>query len=121
MSASGEASAELQAAWNELHLATPPDWIVGLPSQRDGGSWEMYAFDQTEKPKVGRRSREWTAIGQTEHECIRVMARCLREIGAGRVPSNAATGAPVELTSLTIDNRRPAGEGRPEVWGDHRC
>lgn len=86
MSASGEASAELQAAWNELHDATPPNWQVGLPSQRHGGSWEMYAFDQTEKPKVGRREREWTATGQTEEECIREMARCLREIGAGREP-----------------------------------
>ena len=46
----------------------------------------MYAFDQTEKAHLGRRSREWTAVGQTEEECIRVMARCLREISAGRVP-----------------------------------
>jgi hypothetical protein len=47
----------------------------------------MSAFDQTEKPKVGRRDREWTATGQTEVECIREMARCLREIGAGRKPT----------------------------------
>jgi hypothetical protein len=25
-----------------------------------GGSWAMYAFDQTEKRKAGRRSRQWT-------------------------------------------------------------
>ena len=83
---SGEASPELQVAWNELHDATPPNWQVGLPSQQHGGSWQMYVFDQTEKPKVGNRSREWTAVGQTEAECIREMARCLREISAGRVP-----------------------------------
>ena len=46
----------------------------------------MYAFDQTEKPKVGRRSREWTAVAQSEDGVVREMARCLREIGAGRVP-----------------------------------
>jgi hypothetical protein len=28
----------------------------------------------------------WTAVGQTEEECIREMARCLREISEGRVP-----------------------------------
>jgi hypothetical protein len=46
----------------------------------------MYAFDQNEKAAVGWRSREWTAVGQTEVECVREMARCLREIVEGRVP-----------------------------------
>lgn len=46
----------------------------------------MYAFDTTERAHVGKRSREWTAMGQTEVECVREMARCLREIGNGRVP-----------------------------------
>lgn len=46
----------------------------------------MYAFDPTEKAHNGRRSREWTAVGQTEEGCIREMARCLREISEGRVP-----------------------------------
>jgi len=27
---------------------------------------------------------EWTAVGQSEEDCIREMARCLREIGEGR-------------------------------------
>ena len=74
------------AAWDEVHAATPPVWFVGRPGRRRGGSWAMYAFDQTEKAHIGRRSREWTAVRQTEQECIREMARCLREIGAGRVP-----------------------------------
>ena len=73
-------------AWEAVHDATPPGWYVGRPSQRHGGSWAMYAFDRTEKAHIGRRSREWTAVGQTEEECIFEMARCLRENSAGRVP-----------------------------------
>ena len=45
----------------------------------------MYAFDQRERPKAGVRSREWTAVGPTEFEVLLAMARCLREIGEGRV------------------------------------
>ncbi len=48
--------------------------------------WEQYAFDPREKPKVGKRSREWTAIGKTEVECVREMAYCLRELREGRWP-----------------------------------
>lgn len=46
----------------------------------------MYAFDTTEKAEVGRRSREWTAVGLTEEGCIREMGLCLREIAEGTVP-----------------------------------
>ena len=35
---------------------------------------------------MGRRSRERTAVGQSEAECVREMAGCLQEIGEGRVP-----------------------------------
>lgn len=48
--------------------------------------WQMYAFDPSERPVVGRRKREWTAIAPTEERGVREMARCLREIAAGRVP-----------------------------------
>ncbi len=77
---------ELADAWDELHAATPLGWFVGRPGQRHGGQWAMYAFDTTEKAHIGRRSREWTAVAQTEVECVREMARCLREISEGRVP-----------------------------------
>ena len=79
---------DLEIAWAELHdwTTTPAGWFVGRPGQRYGGQWAMYAFDTTQKPHVGRRSREWTAVDQTEEECIREMARCLRDIGEGRVP-----------------------------------
>ncbi len=46
----------------------------------------MYAFDPSERPMVGLRSREWTAVAATEEGVVLEMARCLREIAAGRVP-----------------------------------
>lgn len=78
---------DLHDAWDELHALTPAGWFVGRPGPRHGGTWTMYAFDQTEKAAIGRRSREWTAQANSEVECVREMARCLREIGEGRVPS----------------------------------
>ena len=74
-------------AWAEVHAANDAlGWFVGGPGQRHGGQWAMYAFDPKEKAHIGRRSREWTAVAQTEEECIREMARCLRLIGEGKVP-----------------------------------
>ncbi len=78
----------LEAAWGELHSANEGmAWHVGKPAfdeRRD--QWSLYAFDPSERPKVGRRSREWTAVHQTQIGVIRSMADCLREIAAGRVP-----------------------------------
>ncbi len=51
-----------------------------------GKAWEQYAFDTRERHKAGRRSREWTAVAQSELDVVREMARCLRLIGEGRVP-----------------------------------
>lgn len=79
----------LEEAWAELHDASATlRWFVGHPAyeeRRGDVPWSQYAFDPTEKPKVGQRSREWTAVGQTEVECVREMARCLREFGEGRM------------------------------------
>ena len=47
----------------------------------------MYAFDPSETPDVGKRSREWTAVGPTELDCVRTMARCLAELKEGRYPT----------------------------------
>jgi hypothetical protein len=44
----------------------------------------MYALEQTENAHIGHRSREWTAVGNTEEECVREMARCLWQISEGR-------------------------------------
>ncbi len=59
---------------------------VSREIRRHGGQWAMYAFDTTEKAHVGRRGREWTAVGETEVACVTEMARCLREISEERVP-----------------------------------
>jgi len=74
------------AAWDELHAATPRGWYVGRASEHpERGEWIQYAFDPKERPVIGLRSREWTAVAQTEVGVVREMARCLREINAGRV------------------------------------
>ncbi len=78
---------DLAEAWAQLHDATPPGWVVGRPSfdeRRD--QWSIYAFDATERPNVGRRTREWTAVAPTQVRVIREMARCLGEFARGRVP-----------------------------------
>ena len=78
---------ELETAWDAVHDATPAGWFVGQPSYHDERrEWMMYAFDPIERAEVGVRSREWTAVGATETDVLREMARCLREIGEGRVP-----------------------------------
>ena len=78
---------DLVAAWDELHAANTMGWQVGRPYLHDEHStWEQYAFDPTERPKVGKRSREWTAVRPTEAACVREMARCLVELSEGRWP-----------------------------------
>lgn len=55
-------SAGLEHAWAELHDATPAGWHVGRPSYHvERREWVQYAFDPSERPVVGLRSREWTA------------------------------------------------------------
>lgn len=76
-----------EEAWYSVHDALPAGWYVGRPSYHDERrEWLMYAYDPSERPMVGLRSREWTAVAWTEEGVVREMARCLREIAAGRVP-----------------------------------
>lgn len=82
--------ADLEAAWDEVHDALPPGWYAGRAHLHDGRRppvWEQYAYDTRERPVAGKRSREWTAEAPTELECVLEMARCLREIAAGRWPT----------------------------------
>jgi hypothetical protein len=83
---------DLEAAWAELHDATSPGWFVDRPGQRYGGQWEQYAFDQTEKAHIGKRSREWTAVGETEVEC-----GALGQEGTGRV-AHSGSGSEIVVT-----------------------
>ena len=78
---------DLEAAWSDIHDAKPDGWFVGPPVYIERRhKWMMYAFDTRERPKAGHRSREWTAVGASELEVVREMARCLRIIGAGALP-----------------------------------
>ena len=78
---------DLEAAWSAVHDDTPEGWQIGKPDFEERfNQWSMYAFDPSETPVVGKRSREWTAVGRTELECVQVMARCLGELKAGRWP-----------------------------------
>ena len=81
-------SSDFEEAWNALHNALPPQWTIGRPSYHpERREWLLYAFDPRERPVVGVRKREWTAIAATEEGVVREMARCLREIREGRVPT----------------------------------
>jgi hypothetical protein len=82
----GDHYAELEEAWDALLAVTPPGWYVGGPSyhlERD--EWLLYAFDPSERPVVGVRSREWTAAS-TGIGVMQEMARCLRAIADGKAP-----------------------------------
>jgi len=77
----------LSAAWDALHAALPNGWAVGRPSFHDERrEWVLYAYDHREAPRLGKRSREWTAIAATEAGVVTEMARCLLEISEGRWP-----------------------------------
>jgi hypothetical protein len=49
--------------------------------------WIQFAYDPSERPRVGKRSREWTAVASSEVECVREMARCLTMIAKGGWPT----------------------------------
>lgn len=77
----------MEQAWADVHANTPQGWSIGQPGwEKENHRWSMYAFDPTERPFVGKRSREWTALGETELDCVRRMAYCLGELKAGRWP-----------------------------------
>ena len=61
----------IAAAWSAVHENTPDGWYVGQPMEHpERNEWSMYAFDPSETPVVGKRSREWIAVGQTELRCV---------------------------------------------------
>jgi hypothetical protein len=68
---------------NERHSA-----LVHRPARLPQclGATSLGAFDPSERPKAGDRSRDWTARAETELGVVREMGRCLREISAGRTP-----------------------------------
>ena len=78
---------ELEEVWDALHDAKLDGWFVGTPVYIERSGWEQYAFDTRERAKAGRRQREWTAVGQSELEVVREMARCLGLIREGLIPT----------------------------------
>ena len=48
--------------------------------------WAMFAFDPSETPVEGKRSREWATVAPTELGVVQSMAYCLGELKAGRWP-----------------------------------
>ena len=89
----------LEGAWQSAAYTTASNtvWsarlIGGTVTASVGGSvvtiailGAIDAFDQRERPSVGVRSPERTAVGATEVGVLMEMARCLRDISAGRVP-----------------------------------
>ena len=78
---------DLESAWDDLHDVKPDGWFVGTPVYIKHRGWEQYAFDTRERAKAGHRTREGTAVGPSELGVLREMARCLRLIGEGRLPT----------------------------------
>ena len=84
-----------EAAWDELRAALPPGWVAGQPSYReDLRTWEQHAYRPAERALNGARRDEWTAVGQTEIQCPRELARrrWVRTVD-GLIPSASATTA----------------------------
>jgi len=71
-----------------FQVAQRQGWYVGIPLYDvRRRRWQQFAYENTKRAPVGRRSREWTVVGQTEEECVREMARCLHAISEGREPT----------------------------------
>ncbi len=73
--------AELAPTGGEAEASEAEAWKAAVSKQ------DELIFDTTDKVAVGRPSREWTAVGESEVKCVREMAPCLGLIVAGRVPT----------------------------------
>ena len=64
--------------WHDVDGPSPPPstgWYVGQPmGHPERNEWAMFAFDTTETPVEGQRSREWTALGQAGLQLVQTMA-----------------------------------------------
>jgi hypothetical protein len=58
----------------------------GFPRSITSATRLTYVFNPFETAQVGICKREWAAMAATEEAVVAEMARCLREISAGRVP-----------------------------------
>ena len=62
-------------------------WTVERPVYHleNGGYWVAYCRG-TPLPEGQADAPYWEALGQTEADALRELARCIRELGEGRVP-----------------------------------
>ena len=77
-------SDELEQAWDQVYDVLPFRWFVVKPVHHpERGYWVAFARNpharKTDPPFV-------EAIGPTESEALVELARCIREVLAGRVP-----------------------------------
>lgn len=63
----------------------------GPTGTSDTTAGSMYAFDPRETPIVGKRSREWIAVGPSELRCL---------LADGAVPGGATGGSLAEVAKL---------------------
>ncbi len=58
-----------------IQEAKPDSWYVGATTPEvHRHEWTLYAFDTRERVKAARRTREWTAVAESELEVVREMA-----------------------------------------------
>ena len=73
---------ELDQAWRELNRIARGSWNTKSPMRRSSGDWVQYAFWTNDEDGS---SRPVEVIGSSDVDVLHEMARCLREIGEGRV------------------------------------
>ncbi len=82
----------IEAAWGEVFDALPAGWSAGRPSYYpERREWQQYAFDSFEMPKVGVRSKEWTAISATRSSALGWRAGALPAGAPARAECRAGT------------------------------
>ncbi len=78
---------DLENARAAVDETTPEGWYAGRAGHEERhNQWWRHAFDPSETPIVGKRSREWVTVGRTELECVRGVARRFGERREGRWP-----------------------------------
>jgi hypothetical protein len=75
------------------------------------GVWEQHAYDPSDLPVEGKRTREWTAVGPTEEACVAEMARCCET--STRV---AGRGDARRLTPILTPSRMDSGGHGRTIW-----
>ncbi len=102
----------MEEAWDAIHAVLPAGWYVGRPSEHpERRGWIMYAFDPTERPRVGLRSREWTAVSD----------RGRRRARDGALPAGDQGGTDAELGRPPLRRASRSATGgcmRPDTSGD---